>query len=225
MIITNHYTQINVKLRTLLDQLNIVYTCRVGKSEGRYLIGKVEINIYPCRDAEGIERFRGHKCDALFTEEDWLAEEEVRWRLAIICRYTIYPINTLMHLIKGEGNFMYDYKSEMIKNIKSYVISHDWVEKNYHSGDDYYEMLDKLYDELWDKDQITGNGQNYYDSEKNCAIYVMENLPLYFEAARELNAFPMTQMSWEKEHAAQHMDAIIRCYLLRDCLEEACEEL
>lgn len=86
-------------------------------------------------------------------------------------------------------------------------------------------MLNRLYDELWDKDEITGNGLNYYDDENKCVTYVMENLPLFFEASREFEAFPMTKMSWEEKHAAQHMDTIIRCYLLRDCLEEACEEL
>ena len=227
LIITNHYTQINIQIQTLIEQSKLLYESHIGKDEGVYHIGIVEIKVKPCRNVEGIERLRGYKADAIFVENEWLMDFEAECRLITMChrKGMIRNIELFEKILKGMFNTMYDYRKEMIKNIKKYVIRNNWVEKNYHIGDDYSKMLDKLYDELWDKDEITGNGKNYYDEENKCAVYVMDNLPLYFEAAREFNLLPLTQMSWEREHAAQHMDATIRCYLLRDCLEEACEEL
>lgn len=225
LIITNHYTRINIKIQELIAQSKLVNNSRVSRAESIYHIGKINITVKPFGSVSSVICMRGCRVNTIFIEKEWLAEEEVKWTLAAMCRNTIYTIDTLEQILDGELKDMYNYREEMIKNIKNYIIKNNWIEKNYHTGDDYSEMLDRLYDELWDKDEITGNGLNYYDDENKCVTYVMENLPLFFEASREFEAFPMTKMSWEDKHAAQHMDAIIRCYLLRDCLEEACEEL
>ena len=119
----------------------------------------------------------------------------------------------------------YDYKKAMIQDIKQYVIDNHWVENCYDEDKDYYENLDMLYDEVWAVDSITGNGFNYYAPEEKCQEYVASNLTLYFQAANEFCDFPNDGTPWIYKNPAQHMDATIRCYLLRECLEEACEEM
>ena len=129
----------------------------------------------------------------------------------------------ITQLLAGVPEPMYDYRTTMIKDIQKYIRDNDWINKHASEcNNDYNAMLDLLYDELWANDQITGNGGNFYDTPDNCASYVMENFLLYLEAARTYQ-FKDEWLSWE-EHA-QKMDCIIRCYLLRDCLEEACNEL
>lgn len=114
----------------------------------------------------------------------------------------------------------YDYRRAMIEDIKNWIINTNWVHENYNP--DYYQMLDALYEELWDKDEITGNGGNYYSTYDNCLTYVSENLQLFMEAYTALNLGD--QGEW-KNNVPQRADCTIRCYLLRDCLEEACNEL
>lgn len=118
----------------------------------------------------------------------------------------------------------YDYKQALIQDIKDYIIISQWADKHYDMSKDYYENLDILYDELWGLDDITGNGPNGYSDEATCQTYIATNLTLYFMAASEFEDFPNSGTPWIYKNPAQHMDATIRCYLLRECLEQACEE-
>ena len=117
----------------------------------------------------------------------------------------------------------YNYKKEMIKNIKKWILENG-ILCNYNE-DNYDDIFNWLYDELWDKDCITGNGTYGYASETQCGEYVGTNFDLYFEAAREFNDFPTEKMTWTKERPAQHMDATIRCYLLGECISQAIHDL
>ena len=119
----------------------------------------------------------------------------------------------------------YDYRKAMIDDIKQYVIDNNWVDNNYEEDNDYEDLLNKLEDELWIEDSVTGNGYNYYDTEEKCQEYVASNLTLYFEAAEEFCNLPTTGTSWIHKNPAQHMDATIRCYLLGECIREACDAL
>ena len=109
----------------------------------------------------------------------------------------------------------YDYRKAMIQDIKDYIWMNDLQPEEGMSRDDY---IDHLTDELWDKDEITGNGFNYYDTEEKCEEYVCHNLKLFFEALSEwgtsLNDLPPTLY----EEPARYMDSTIRCYLLSECL-------
>lgn len=189
LIITNHYTRINIKIQQLIEQSKLVHNSRVSRAEGIYHIGKINIRVKPFGSVSSVICMRGCRVNTIFIEKEWLAEEEVKWTLAAMCRNTIYTIDTLEQILDGELKNMYNYRAEMIKNIKNYIIKNNWVEKNYHTGDDYSEMLDRLYDELWDKDEITGNGLNYYDDENKCVTYVMENLPLFLKLRASLKHF------------------------------------
>ena len=116
----------------------------------------------------------------------------------------------------------YNYRKEMVKEIKDWIISNGAM-RDYDPEDD--EFSNWLYDELWDKDCITGNGTYGYAPENKCEEYVCHNLDLYFDAAREFCDFPTGEVAWTHHNPAQHMDATIRCYLLGECIGEALEQL
>ena len=115
----------------------------------------------------------------------------------------------------------YDYRQAMVNDIKTYITDNNWIENNCNEDDDEDTLFEKLDDELWAEDSITGNGYNYYDTEEKCQEYVASNLTLYFEAADEFCDLPNSRTSWIYKNPAQHMDTTIRCYLLRECIMEA----
>ena len=119
----------------------------------------------------------------------------------------------------------YDYKKEMVKDIKDWILMNGILQqaKQEEWSDD--ECRDWLYDELWDKDCITGNGTYGYAPEDKCGEYVSSNFNYYFEAAREFCDFPTGEVDWVNKNPARHMDATIRCYLLGECIDIALEEL
>lgn len=119
----------------------------------------------------------------------------------------------------------YDYRQAIKDDIKKYVIENNWIDEHYEPDIEYEELIDELYDEIWAEDSITGNGCYYYDTEEKCQEYVASNLSLYFEAANEFSDFPSGSTPWVYHNPAQHMDATIRCYLLGECIREACDEL
>lgn len=225
-IATNHYTQINIELEKFFTQTNITFNHTRSKAEAAFRTETIFITIKSCGSAEQLSLFRGYKADTVFTEPEWINDFEARWRLDTICHrfMMIQPIEKLLSVIKGEMRAMYDYRSSMIEDIKKYVIDNDWVNKNYDFEEGYETMLDKLYLEVWDKDEITGNGLNHYASEEKCAQFLIDNLALYFEAAKGMN-LDTKSTNWDRDHTAQCMDAVIRCYLLRECLEEACNQM
>ena len=117
----------------------------------------------------------------------------------------------------------YDYREAIIKDIKDYIASNE-IEIDF--NDKYYS--DKLYDELWDKDEVTGNGSFFYDNEEKCSEYLCNNFDLLYEAVREfcvdddLNIL----IKYYKDNAlARYFDCAIRCYLLGECIDKALEEL
>ena len=116
----------------------------------------------------------------------------------------------------------YDYRKEMIKDIKDYIWMNDMRPEKGMTKDDYIEYLT---DELWGVDDVTGNGLNFYATEEQCEEYVCHNLTLYFQAADELDEWSHFEGStWMYKNPAQHMDATIRCYLLSECLNTIFEK-
>lgn len=121
----------------------------------------------------------------------------------------------------------YDYKKEMVKDIKDWILMNGILQqaKQEEWSDD--ECRDWLYDELWDKDCITGNGTYGYTPEDKCEEYVCSNLKLFFEIAMEWDIPVISKENAPRlfEKPAQYMDATIRCYLLGECIDIALEEL
>ena len=119
----------------------------------------------------------------------------------------------------------YDYRKVITDEIIDWLVNQtDLMEEDKTAlYDD--DISNWIYDEVFSEDSITGNGHYGYAREEQCREYVASNLELYFEAARELDSFPIGETAWTSRNPGQHMDATIRCYLLGECIENALEEL
>ena len=121
----------------------------------------------------------------------------------------------------------YDYRNEITKNIKSWIIDNtDFLEEK--PEEDHDELSNWLYDELFIEDEITGNGAYFYDSEDNCSEYLSNNFDLVYEAISEYGIDDNINTlirQYENRSLARYFDCTIRCYLLGECIEKALEEL
>ena len=112
----------------------------------------------------------------------------------------------------------YDYKSAVKADIEEYIRLNG-IAREPDETDDQYE--DRLEDELWCVDEVTGNGSLFFDSEVSCEQYITGNLTLFFKAAHEWG------LDIPNEHLyttpASYIDATIRCYYLRECINEIVE--
>lgn len=115
----------------------------------------------------------------------------------------------------------YDYFEALRTDIEIYI-SNECI--NIHKyGDDIDEAFDKLNDELWEQDSVTGNGGMYYDTETNCEEYLCHNLDLLFAAIEDFD-FDISYKNIHQPYLACTLDSLIRCYLLNQVLWEYMEE-
>lgn len=103
----------------------------------------------------------------------------------------------------------YNYFDEMKKDVTEYL-------KETNERD-----FEKLYDEMWLSDSITGNGSgsytfSTYQAEEN----ISHNLDLLKEALDEFGQ----DYSLALENGAEWCDVTIRCHLLSEVLTEVLEE-
>lgn len=113
----------------------------------------------------------------------------------------------------------YDYRRAITNDIINYI-----KDNHINLDMDFDDLCEKLEDELWDERVITGNGIDFYDTEEKCYEYLKGNLPLFFEAMRELGG-NMDFNDWMKNYPAEYMDCTIRCYLLNECIFRAIKEI
>lgn len=116
---------------------------------------------------------------------------------------------------------MYDYKQAVLEDVREYIMS-NYDEKNMRElgRDDFYE---KLFDELWVEDSVTGNASgsytfNTWEAEEN----ICHNWDLLVEAANEFGIEPVVSESWKG--GAEYWDVTIRCYLLPNALSTILDE-
>ena len=120
---------------------------------------------------------------------------------------------------------MYDYRRAITNDIKEYIKDNHMEPNPDESYDDYIERLN---DELWAEDCITGNGGMYYGSEEECAGYVGYGMREFMEAIEEeFGGITLRRdaMNPYFEAPARNVDCMIRCYLLYECIERAVREL
>lgn len=117
----------------------------------------------------------------------------------------------------------YNYYEAMKANIKQYL--EDEFERCYSDVDSLEELSEKLYDDLWTDDSITGNGSGSYTfNSLEAKEYVLDNMDLCKEAlesfctpAEELgNRFLNEDWEW--------LDVTIRCYILGSVISELLED-
>ena len=115
----------------------------------------------------------------------------------------------------------YNYKEEMIEDIIFYIKDNNVLNYEYSNIDELHTILN---DELWDCDDVTGNGGSYYASAAKCEEYLVGNLRLALEAFSDFG-FDYKKLSLSDDELIQYIDSTVRRYLLWDCIWEALERL
>lgn len=112
----------------------------------------------------------------------------------------------------------YNYNNALYNDIKNYIKDEKINIQEYDKED----LFEKLQDELWDQDRITGNGPYGYTDEQTCSEYVSGNLKIAFEALRE---FDVRLRDVPDTFPAKYVDSTIRCYLFHEELMEVLNDL
>ena len=107
----------------------------------------------------------------------------------------------------------YDYRESVLKDVRNYISKHYTRETLKELADDFDELGEKLHDEMWTDDSVTGNGSgsytcNSWQAEEN----LCHNLDLILEVAREFGGLDITD--------PEGCDVSIRCYYLDECISE-----
>lgn len=116
----------------------------------------------------------------------------------------------------------YEYEKEVAKAVESWIKSHGGLDQVKSSMDKCYEDVESyLEDELWDSNEVTGNGDEgpLYDwatSEK----YLSENWELIAEAIDD-GMLSIEQLS----NGPETIDTCLRCYVLQSAIHKALASL
>lgn len=117
---------------------------------------------------------------------------------------------------------MYDYREA----VKSDIL--DYIEENYTTEEIKEELADRgeweqrLNDDLWICDSVTGNASgSYYCNAYRAEDAINHNWDLLNDALLEFGCTDCNPI----EKGAEWCDVTIRCYLLGECLAVALDEL
>lgn len=114
-------------------------------------------------------------------------------------------------------NYQQAIKEDVIEYIKENYTQEELLEhlKTRESKDEFFE---KLYEELWVCDSVTGNASGSYTfSTWKSEEYLCHNLDLLREALNEFGG----DFSKALERGAEYCDVTIRCYLLYNAIYKA----
>ena len=115
----------------------------------------------------------------------------------------------------------YNYLEAMIEDVKEYLKN----EAEYDQEDLFYNrsyLEEKLHDELWCNDSVTGNASGSYTfSTWKAEEYLCHN---YDELADACEAFGQ-DIGEAVKRGAEFCDVTIRCYLLGRAISEALDEI
>ena len=113
---------------------------------------------------------------------------------------------------------IYDYREAVKEDIKNYL-EENGISLNAFGCRD--RAFEKLYDDLWIADSVTGNTSGSYTFNAwRAEEYLRHNTDLLGEALSEFGG------SFEDlRRGAEFCDVSIRCYLLSECLSEVLDEL
>ena len=149
------------------------------------------------------DNFRGMRADMVYADQEFLFNAGVYECLLLMTHSTstIFPIERLW-----EHDY-YDYHKEIVCDTKHYL------ETIIRKGN-----RDRLYSSIF-YSSVTGNfSTDGYSSNANILQYLSSNLPL------SLDAYRACKNSFKVEITPRILDVAIRCYLLRDCLDEIFDE-
>lgn len=111
----------------------------------------------------------------------------------------------------------YNYLEAVKEDVKEYI-DNEITLKDFSDRD---ELEEKLNDDLWTDDSVTGNGSgsytfNTYEAEEN----ICHNLDLLAEACKEFGG-----EADFLEKGAEWADVAIRCYLLGQAISEVLDDM
>ena len=117
----------------------------------------------------------------------------------------------------------YYYYMEVKNDIENWLDFNDFDLSQFENRE---EAIEFLYDELVEKDEITGNGQCGYASETDCEEYLCHNLNLLFDVLFEFGELEESLLDdFHKHHKEKNLarwaDCKIRCYFLNKAIEGA----
>ena len=113
----------------------------------------------------------------------------------------------------------YNYLETIKEDIRQWLEDNDW--KDTYKDMTREELEEKLNDDLWIADSVTGNGSgsytfNTYEAEEN----ICHNMDLLRDALEEFECSDVNIA----EKGAEWCDVTIRCYLLGTAIHEVLEE-
>lgn len=110
----------------------------------------------------------------------------------------------------------YNYYDAVREDIRQYIEDNE-IEVNAENRE---EVEERLNDDLWLADSVTGNASGSYTFNTWTAEeYLCHNLDLLAEACEEFGSTPNILES------AESCDVTIRCYLLSQCISEVLDEI
>ena len=115
----------------------------------------------------------------------------------------------------------YNYREEIKKDIREYIEENEGLK----GLSDKDEAFEKLNEELWIADSVTGNASGSYTFNRATSEeYVKDNLNLCIDACEEfgVDSKSFGQKVYDEEW--EYLDVTIRCYLLGECLSTVLEE-
>lgn len=112
---------------------------------------------------------------------------------------------------------VYNYREAIKEDIKNYLEENGISKNDFPDRDSAFE---KLNDDLWIADSVTGNASgSYIFNAWKAEEYLCHNMDLLGEALSEFDS------SFEVLQNAESCDVAIRCYLLSECLSEVLDKL
>lgn len=119
----------------------------------------------------------------------------------------------------------YNYLMHVTEDVKTAILDYytkEEIKQNFENLESRDAFAEKLYDDLWVNDSVTGNASgsytcNAYQAEE----YICHNWDLLVEALEEFGESESDALS----RGAEFCDVTIRCYLLGSAINEALDEL
>ena len=118
----------------------------------------------------------------------------------------------------------YDYRSEVLDDVMNYLTNEiGLAEVKTRIEEDADAFAEELNDTLWMDDSVTGNGfGSYWFNAYKAEEALCHNFDLYLEAEQ---AFGGDLRTMAKSYSPETADVTIRCYLLREAIDKAIEDI
>ena len=115
-------------------------------------------------------------------------------------------------------NYLEAMKSDIMDYIRNDVNTNEFISRE--------ELEERLNDDLWTVDSVTGNGSGSYTfSRSEAKEYVNDNNDLLREAISEFCVDSETVAEKFLDADYEYFDVTIRCYLLGQAISEALDDM